>query len=119
MLSQDTIYTVTDERYKPSKHLKLRLAVKKLTSSRKVLEILNRSGHTPSYHTIEEIENELTLNATTSTQLTLVGKLETSHCTGVAVDNFDRYVETTRGKDTLHDTVGISYQNYIFKFRRK
>ena len=97
-----------------SKHLKLGLAVKKLTSSRKVLEILNTCGHTPSYHTIEEIENELTLNATTSTQLMPFGmKLETGLCTGVAVDNFDRYVETTSGKDILHDTVGIAYQNIL------
>jgi len=31
--------------------------------------------------------------------------------TGVAFDNFDRFVETSSGKDTLHDTVGIIYQN--------
>ena len=30
--------------------------------------------------------------------------------TGVAFDNFDRFVETLSGKDTLHDTVGIVYQ---------
>ncbi|GFV05785.1 hypothetical protein TNCV_5035241 [Trichonephila clavipes] len=30
---------------------------------------------------------------------------------GVAFDNFDRYVDTLTGKDTLHDTVGIIYQN--------
>ncbi|GFV74274.1 retrovirus-related Pol polyprotein from transposon 297 [Trichonephila clavipes] len=29
----------------------------------------------------------------------------------VAFDNFDRVVETKSGKDTLHDTVGIIYQN--------
>lgn len=29
----------------------------------------------------------------------------------MAYDNFDRFVETTSGKDTLHDTVGIIYQN--------
>ena len=31
--------------------------------------------------------------------------------TGVAFDNFDRYVETLSGKNTLHDTVGIVYQD--------
>ncbi|KAH0549583.1 hypothetical protein KQX54_010589 [Cotesia glomerata] len=31
--------------------------------------------------------------------------------TGVAFDNFDRYVDTLNGKETLHDTVGIIYQN--------
>lgn len=30
--------------------------------------------------------------------------------TGVAWDNFDRYVETSSGKGTLHDTVGIADQ---------
>ena len=30
--------------------------------------------------------------------------------TGVAWDNFDRFVETITGKETLHDTVGITYQ---------
>ena len=29
---------------------------------------------------------------------------------GLAFDNFDRFVETLSGKDTLHDTVGIAYQ---------
>ncbi|KAG8276689.1 hypothetical protein J6590_059026 [Homalodisca vitripennis] len=33
-------------------------------------------------------------------------------CTGVAYDNFDRFVETKSGKDTLHDTVGFVYQNF-------
>lgn len=31
--------------------------------------------------------------------------------TGVAFDNFDRYVETVNGKATLHDTAGIMYQD--------
>ncbi|GFX03209.1 uncharacterized protein TNCV_1700931 [Trichonephila clavipes] len=30
---------------------------------------------------------------------------------GVAFDNFDKYVDTSTGKDTLHDTAGIIYQN--------
>lgn len=37
--------------------------------------------------------------------------LNPSLCTGVAFDNFDRYVDTLNGKETLHDTVGIIYQN--------
>ncbi|GBP33294.1 hypothetical protein EVAR_30882_1 [Eumeta japonica] len=30
---------------------------------------------------------------------------------GMAFDNYDRFVDTKTGKDTLHDTVGIMYQN--------
>ena len=31
--------------------------------------------------------------------------------TGLAWNNFDRFVDTTSGKDTLHDTVGFIFQN--------
>ena len=31
-------------------------------------------------------------------------------CTALAFDNFDCFVETSTGKDTLHDTVCIAYQ---------
>ena len=30
-------------------------------------------------------------------------------CTGIAYDNYDRFVETKDGKNTLRDTVGIIY----------
>ena len=30
--------------------------------------------------------------------------------TGVAWDDFDRFLETTTGKERLRDTVGITYQ---------
>lgn len=33
--------------------------------------------------------------------------------TGVVFDNFDRFVETHNGKDTLHDTVGIIFQDIV------
>lgn len=33
--------------------------------------------------------------------------------TAVAFDNFDHFVETLDSKDTLHDTVGIIYQNCV------
>ena len=36
---------------------------------------------------------------------------ESGLCTGTAFDNYDELTETLSGKDTLHDTVGICYQN--------
>ena len=36
--------------------------------------------------------------------------MDANACTGLAFDNYDRFVETLTGKDTLHDTVGIAYQ---------
>ena len=37
-------------------------------------------------------------------------KLNPRRGTGVSWDNFDRFVETITGKETVHDTVGITYQ---------
>lgn len=31
-------------------------------------------------------------------------------CTGLALNNFDRFVDTPSGKDTLHDTIGIIFK---------
>lgn len=37
-------------------------------------------------------------------------KLNPRRGIGVVWDDFDRFVETIRGKKTLHETVGITYQ---------
>jgi hypothetical protein len=36
---------------------------------------------------------------------------------GVAFNNYDRFVETITGKDTLYDTVGIVYQDIFDCFQ--
>ena len=70
-----------------------------------------RLGHCASYHTIKEIENEVTIEATKSVKATPFRmSLNARTATGVAWDNFDRFVETKSGKDMLHNTVGIAYQ---------
>ncbi|XP_032781198.2 uncharacterized protein LOC116919333, partial [Daphnia magna] len=74
-LCEDSIFSVTNGRCRPSKHVVLSLVMKSVTGSRKVIEVFNKLGH------------------------------------GVAFDNYDRFVETLTGKDTLHDTVGIVYQD--------
>ncbi|GFY05335.1 uncharacterized protein TNCV_2207811 [Trichonephila clavipes] len=67
--------------------------------------------HCISYQGIEELETETTYTFEQSSLCPeTIGK-NPALFTGVAYDNFDRFVETTNGKDTLHDTVGIIYQN--------
>ena len=39
--------------------------------------------------------------------------------TDVAWANFDRFVETDSGKDTMHDTIGIAYQTIITDDRKE
>ena len=76
-----------------------------------MLDILNRLGHCISYHLVEEIETELAYWSLEEKRLTPYGmSLDPKNAQGVAFDNFDRFVETLNGKDTLHDTVGIVYE---------
>ena len=70
-----------------------------------------RLGRCSSSHTTKEIENEMTTEATKSVKATPFGiSLNASTATDVAWDNFDRFVETKSGEDTLRDTVTIAYQ---------
>ena len=73
--------------------------------------MLNRYGHCISYHPAEEIETEMTFGTREANQVTPHRMIRNpQYGTGVAWDNFDRFVETESGKDILHDTVGIVYQ---------
>lgn len=68
-------------------------------------------GHCASYHTAEEIEPEVTFSVKNNDNEMPFGMHSgNEYGTGVAWDNFDRFVETMSGKDTLHDTVAIAYQ---------
>ena len=108
-ISQDVVFSNTSGIKKPSKHLQLELAIKSLTRSRKVVEILNRMGHCASYSTVEELETELTFEANKNSKQTPFGmKTTTEINTAITWDNFDRFVETKRGKGTLHETVKIA-----------
>lgn len=44
-LAEDIIFSATNVRSNPSKHLLLSLVMKSVTGSRKVIEILNKLGH--------------------------------------------------------------------------
>lgn len=110
-ICSDLIFVINKGKIRPSKHLTLGLAVKSITNSKKLLTILNRYGHTISYNTAEEIETEMTYSHTAKDSIIPPGiqPMGGLH-THVAFDNFDRFVDTCGGKNTLHDTVGIIYQ---------
>lgn len=108
----DLIYATTNGKIMPSKHITLGITLKSLTSSKKVLSLINKLGHCICYNVVEELETEASYTSVGRSELcpsnvNLRGDLHT----GVAFDNFDRFVETIDGKDTLHDTVGIIYQD--------
>lgn len=110
--SQDSIYSITRGYIKPKKHILLGMTVKSLTGSKKVVEILSRQGYCITYPSILELETSAAYSCTSNNQLCPTSILRTSILScGVAWDNYDRFVETSSGKNTLHDTVGILYQN--------
>ena len=110
-IGDDVVFATLSGRKKPGKHLELGLAIKSLTGSDKILRILNKYGHSASYSTVEELETELVYQSDQTTELTPHGmNLGPQYATGLAFDNYDRFVETLSGQNTLHDTVGIAYQ---------
>lgn len=106
------IYTMSNGHVKPSLCLSLGLVMKSLTGSRKCLNILNRMGFCISYTVAAELETELAYSCSSEERILPHGLIPCQNLrTHLAFDNFDRFVETSSGKDTLHDTVGIAYQN--------
>lgn len=111
-LSQDMIYMTHNGNIKTSKHTCLGIALKSLTSSRKVVDIINHYGHCISYNAIEELETEATFSSVSRAGVCPEAiNRDGNRSTGMVFDNYDTFVETKNGKDTLHDTVGIIYQN--------
>lgn len=108
------IYTTSSGTIKPSSCLCLALITKSLTGSRRMIEILNRMGHCVSYTVVEGLETELAYGCAANTNILPYGLVPVPTLrTHVAFDNYDKFVETSSGKDTLHDTVGIVYQNMV------
>ena len=106
-VSEDGIFAVTSALKEPLKHLQLGMAITSLTGSGKDVDLLNRLGYCVIYSTIEELETELTFEATKEKKKTLNGmSLNPANNIGLAFDNFDRYVDTVSRIDPLHDTVG-------------
>lgn len=63
-IGQDIIYAATNGNIKTSKHVTLGMALKSLSSSKKIVDLVNKYGHCCSYHVVEELETELTFSTT-------------------------------------------------------
>lgn len=107
------IYTMTNGAIKPSSCITLGLCTKSITGSQKMVNILNRMGFCINYTLVQELETELAYECSTAQRIVPYGlKVNNPNLrTHIAFDNYDKFVETSSGKDTLHDTVGIVYQN--------
>ena len=69
-------------------------------------------GHSIGYHVAESIETEVASSILERNQLLPdIMQQQAGLSTAIAWDNYDELTETLSGKNTLHDTVGICYQN--------
>ena len=83
---QDIVYGVHNGQLKTSKHIMLGMTLKSLTSSRKVINIINRYGHFISYHGVEELETETTYTSTEKSSLCPEKIIKSPElCTGVVL----------------------------------
>ena len=111
-LTADTVFSVRNGRKKPSKHLKFGLSVKNVAGSKKLIGMLNRYGYGVSCTTTEELQTELTFTITFVSKVSPPDLVPYSSLTvGIAYDNFNQFVETLSGKNTLLEIVDIKYQS--------
>ena len=86
-LAADTVFSMTNGRKKLSKHLKLGIAVKSMTGSKKLIGMLNRYGHCVSYPTTEELETKLMFIVTSASKISPPDLVPDSSLTfGIAFD---------------------------------
>lgn len=77
-----------------------------------MIDVMNRFGHFVSYNFVEDLKTELAIGAVEESKLLPESLLRRPDLnTGVAFDNFDLFVETLTGKQTLYDTVRIVTQD--------
>lgn len=111
-MSSDAIYNTSRGTLRPWKQTVLGLGLGTLTGSKLILRILNRLGHSLSYDEVKSLETEFAYTAEVNdTDAPYDVDLNPNRGTGLAWDNYDVYMDTIDGKDTLHATVGICYQN--------
>lgn len=114
-ICHNIMYCMFNGRVKPSTHLGLGLVLKSKTNCRQVVDILNKLGYCPSYNVLEEIEAESAYYISSNKSLLPYGLVPKNNklYTATAFDNYDKCIDTMTGNNTMHDTVGIVFQNSI------
>ena len=113
-MESDAVYNVTRGTVKLWKHTSFGLGIASLTGSKMVTRFLNRTGHCISYSEIKGLETEFAYSAASNESDAPDGiRLDPNVATACVWGNNDANVETLDGKETLHATVGNTYQNVV------
>ena len=93
-------------------HLELAIYLLSVTGKKEVLNVFNRLGKCVSYTVTQGLLTELAFTSDETSRWLPDGVFKRNDLNlMVGFDNFDLFVSTMTGKDTLHDTVGIVIQD--------
>ena len=84
--------------------------LKSITGSKKLVQVMNRFSHCINYNCLEQLETA-TAEAIQERKKACPEDTLRGVPIGLAFDNFDEMTQTLSGSNTLHDTMGILYQN--------
>ena len=110
-IAQDLIYNATCGEKKTLKHIQLGIALKRKTGSRKIIQWLNRFGHSLSYKEVNVVETHLAEEQSNHEchKRYVPNNIQPSTMVTFVYDNCDHNVESLHGL-TMHCTNGIVIQ---------
>ena len=116
-IAQYIIHCNCKGRVKLPKHISLAICVHHLTTSKRLIELLNRMGHYVSYDEMRavntSIAGDILAKAEEFGTVTLT-VIKAGSFVQIAADNNDLNEDTIDGKNTTHATTMVIYQNRTF-----
>ena len=116
-IAQDIIHCNTKGRVKLPKHTSLAMCVHHLTSSKRLIELLNRMGHCVSYDEMRAVNTSIAEEVLAKVEAfgtVIPTNIKPGTFVQIAADNNDLNEETLDGKNTTHVTTMVIYQNKTF-----
>ena len=115
--AQNIIHCNTKGRVKLPKHTSLAIFVNHLTSSKRLIELLNRMGHCVSYDEMRAVNTSIAEDVLAQVEAfgtVIPTNIKPGAFVQMAADDNDLNEETLDGKNTAHATTKVIYQNKMF-----
>ncbi|CAH3175616.1 unnamed protein product [Porites evermanni] len=116
-IAQDIIHCNSKGRVKLPKHTSLAICVHHLTTSKRLIELLNRMGHCVSYDEMRAVNTSIAEDVLAKAEefgTVIPTVIKAGSFVQIAADNNDLNEETIDGKNTTHATTMVIYQNRTF-----
>ena len=116
-IAQDIIHCNTKGRVKLPKHTSPAMCVHHLTSSKRLIELLNRMGHCVSYDEMRAVNTSIAEEVLAKVEefgTVIPTNIKPGTFVQIAADNNDLNEETLDGKNTTHATTMVIYRKKTF-----